>query len=317
MKTYNDNLGSPNTENIPNDEIDIKEILGVFWKSKFIIILITSLFAISSVYYALSLPNYYKSEALLKLSDTKNSTASTLASSYGDLASMAGISLPTEGSNQAEYAIKIMQSRYFLKHLLDSHDLLPALMAPKYFDISSNELIFDSEIYNHKTKEWIREKPKYGEIRPTHLEVYEVAYQAFNVSKDKNSGFISISFEHLSPVFAKYFLDIVILELNKVVRTKDINESSKSLTFLREQLNKTQEKDIKNSISKLIETQLNVHMLASVREEYLVNEIEKPFIPEFKSSPSRSIICISITFIGGILSLVIVLVRHFIFNKNR
>ena len=44
---------------------------------------------------------------------------------------------------------------------------------------------------------------------------------------------------------------------------------------------------------------------------YLVNEIEKPFIPEFKSSPSRAIICITITLIGGVFSLIFALIRHF------
>lgn len=311
MSKYEDKLGSPIKDNIPSDEIDIKEIVSIFWSTKFTIILITLIFAASSVFYATSLPNFYKSEALLKLSDNQNSGSSSLASSYGDLASRAGISIPNEGNNQAEFAMKVMKSRSFLKHLLDSHDILPSLMAPKYYDASSKKLILDSEIYNKDKGGWMREKPKYGDIIPSHLEVYETAFQAFSVSKDRDSGFISIEFEHLSPVFAKKFLELVILELNNVVRLKDMNESMSSLDFLREQFSKTQEKDIRFSISKLIESQLNTHMLASVRKEYLVNEIEKPFIPEFKSSPSRAIICITITLIGGIFSLIFVLIKHF------
>ena len=63
-----------------DDEIDLKELFGVLWKAKILIIMITSFFALSSVLYSLSLPDYYKSEAVLSVAGGSN-----LAALYLDL----------------------------------------------------------------------------------------------------------------------------------------------------------------------------------------------------------------------------------------
>ena len=72
-----------------DDEIDLKELFSVLWKAKILIIVITSFFALSSVLYALSLTNFYKSEAILNVADQSN--ARSALSGMGGLASMAGI----------------------------------------------------------------------------------------------------------------------------------------------------------------------------------------------------------------------------------
>ena len=48
-----------------DDEIDLQELFGVLWAGKIFIVVITALFAIGSVVYALSIPNQYKATALL------------------------------------------------------------------------------------------------------------------------------------------------------------------------------------------------------------------------------------------------------------
>ena len=48
--------------------IDIRLILKELWNKKLFISIITSIFSIIAVIYSLSLPDVYKSEALLKIS---------------------------------------------------------------------------------------------------------------------------------------------------------------------------------------------------------------------------------------------------------
>ena len=48
-----------------DDEIDVRELFGLLWSGKIKIIVITSMFALISVFYALSVPNQYKATALL------------------------------------------------------------------------------------------------------------------------------------------------------------------------------------------------------------------------------------------------------------
>ena len=46
------------------EEIDLKEIISALWAGSRTILTITTLFAVMSVLYALSLPNQYKATAL-------------------------------------------------------------------------------------------------------------------------------------------------------------------------------------------------------------------------------------------------------------
>ncbi len=109
---------------------------------------------------------------------------------------------------------------------------------------------------------------------------------------------------------------MIVKELNKIKREKDLEEAEKALTFLEEQLKKTQNIETVNSISQLIESQLKIKMLANVREDYLVTVIDEPFIPETKFSPRRSLITIIGFLIGFVLSLVYVTVKKYVFFQE-
>ena len=52
-------------------------------------------------------------------------------------------------------------------------------------------------------------------------------------------------------------------------------------------------------------------MLAEVRPEYVFKTIDPAVVPEEKSKPSRALICVLGTLLGGMLGVVIVLIRHF------
>jgi uncharacterized protein involved in exopolysaccharide biosynthesis len=49
----------------PEDEIDLRELFGILWAEKWLMIGVTALFAIGSVIYALLLTDIYRAEAVL------------------------------------------------------------------------------------------------------------------------------------------------------------------------------------------------------------------------------------------------------------
>jgi len=57
-------------------------------------------------------------------------------------------------------------------------------------------------------------------------------------------------------------------------------------------------------------------MLAKVRPEYALTTLDPPLIPEMKSKPKRALICILGTLLGGMLSVLIILVRKYGFSKD-
>ena len=65
------------------------------------------------------------------------------------------------------------------------------------------------------------------------------------------------------------------------------------------------------AISNLMEEQLKTQMLSNLKEDYKVEYIDPPFIPEVLSAPNRIFIIIIAFIIGFISSLVYILYPNF------
>ena len=80
--------------NSSDDEIDLGELWNVIWAGKWIIVGVTFIFALASVFLALNLPNIYRSEVLLSpAEDNSGGGLAGLAGQFGGLASLAGVNL--------------------------------------------------------------------------------------------------------------------------------------------------------------------------------------------------------------------------------
>jgi hypothetical protein len=164
-------------------------------------------------------------------------------------------------------------------------------------------------MYDGQTNKWVIPIPSY-------LQGYRALHWDLNVVRSENSGFIHLSYEHVSPTYSRYLVNLIIEEVNKIVRLQDLTETNNSLKYLYQQLRDTKESEIKLSINQIIESQLRKKMLANIRENYAIQPIDPPFTPDLKSSPVRSYIVVASTIIGFIVSLVILLTMHFGFNKR-
>jgi len=287
------------------DEYNLLDLFQTLWKKKVFIIVSSSVIALSSIFYALLLPNYYNSEAVLVV---RSSTDSAPVSQFG-ITPLIGLNLTNSLSSESAKIIEIVKSREFVKHLIKFENILPSLSAAESYDSRLKKLNFDSKVYNAINSEWLGSKP-------TYIEAHSIYSSMLEINQDKLTGIISISMEHLSPIFAKEFLQLVIQEANNLNRESDIGESSKALSFLETELSQTSILDIRKSINQLIKSQLETRMLASIHEEYTLITLEPPYIPEQKNRPSRSFIVIFSTLLGTFLVLVVVIVREYLFKKN-
>lgn len=293
-------------------EIDLRELVINLWKGKFIILVVTVLFGVASIIYALSLPNIYKADTLLAPAETSSSGGlSKIAGQLGGLATLAGVSLGGSESSQTDLAIQVLTSRKFINNFISSHGLLVPLMAVKGWDMEKNTLILDNEVYDSESSTWIRQPDGMRGPIPTAQEAYEIFIKdIIKVSENKDSGLYTISISHNSPFIAQQWLLWLIDDLNNVMRERTITETSKNLEYLNLQLEKTSVADMQSTFYKLIEEQTKSLMLAEVQEEFVFKMIDPPVIPEVKAEPKRALICILGTLLGGIFGVVIVLAKY-------
>ncbi|MFH4691392.1 Wzz/FepE/Etk N-terminal domain-containing protein [Vibrio alginolyticus] len=299
------------------DEIDLRELVKALWKGKWIIIVVTFVFAMGSVVYALSLPNIYKADALLAPAESSNSGGlSKMAGQLGGLAAIAGVNLGGGEASQTDLAIQVMKSRQFIDAFINKHDLLVSLMAVKGWNFETNKLILDEELYDPSSGRWLREANGMRSSKPTAQEAFEVFIKTFSIQKDTEAELYTVTVKNYSPYIARQWVNWLIEDINRVMRERTIAETSKNLEYLNTQLQKTSVTDMQSTFYKLIEEQTKSLMLAEVQDEFIFKIIDPAVVPEVKYGPKRALICMFGALLGGVLSVAFVIVR-FAVNRGK
>ncbi|PYF79869.1 putative tyrosine kinase-like protein [Marinomonas alcarazii] len=300
-----------------DDEIDLKELFLALWKGKWIIIFVTAIFAVGGVLYALSQPNTYKAEAVLaSANDSKSGGLAAMASQFGGLASLAGISLGGGGTDSKAMALATLQSRQFLNSFIHKYDILVPLMAGEKWSEPTDTLQLDPEIYDAQSKTWVREVEPGKSPEPSDWEAYKEFKKLIAVSESKDNGLVTLSITHLSPTIAKQWVDWLVIDINAWVKKESLDETKRNISYLEEQIERTSISDMQSVFYQLIEEQTKNLMLAQVQEEFAFKIIDPAVVPEEKAGPKRALICILAVLLGGMLGAAIVLIRYAFAKKD-
>ena len=300
-----------------DDEIDLRELFNVLLEGKWIIVYVTAFISIIGVIYSLLLPNLYESKAILVPVNSSSGISGALGS-YSGLAGLAGISLPSGGDegNSAKAIEKINSLSFFKNNILPNIHL-PDLMAVKSWNSKKNTLAFDDSIYDTKSNTWIRDYSYPQQQIPSAQESFEVfKIKHLSLSEDKISGFITLSIKHQSPFVAKQWVELVVNEVNAFYRQKDKLESEKAVSYLNQQISMTGLSEIKEVLAQLLQEETKKLTLIEANQYYVFDYIDPPASMEKKSEPKRALICIFSALLGGMLSLVIVLIRHYAIKQK-
>jgi uncharacterized protein involved in exopolysaccharide biosynthesis len=298
------------------DEIDLKELFLTLWRGKWTIIFTTIVFAVGGVLYALSQPNTYKAEAILaSAKDGKSGGLSSMASQFGGLASLAGISIGGSGTDSKAIALATLQSRQFINAFIHKYDLLVPLMAATNWNESNDRLELNPETYDVQSQMWVREVRVGKSAEPSDWEAYKKFKSLLIVSESKDNGLVTLSITHLSPTIAKQWVDWLVIDLNAWVKKESLDEARRNINYLEEQIERTSISDMQSVFYQLIEEQTKNLMLAQVQEEFAFKAIDSAVVPEEKAGPKRALICVLAVLLGGMLGMGLVLIR-FAFTKK-
>jgi hypothetical protein len=300
-----------------DDEIDLRELFYVLLEGKWIIVSLTAFVSIIGVIYSLSLPNIYQSNTML-VSVNSSSGISGALGSYNGLAGLAGISLPSGGDegNSAKAIQKISSLSFFENSILPNIHL-PDLMAVKSWNSKTNTLAFDDSIYDTNSNTWIRDFSYPQQQIPSAQESFAVFQtEHLSLSEDKKSGFITLSIKHRSPFVAKQWIELVVNEVNAFYRQKDKSESEKAVSYLNQQISMTSLSEIKQVIAQLLQEETKKLTLIEANQYYVFDYIDPPAVMEKKSEPKRALICILSALLGGMLSIVLVFIRHYAIKQK-
>ena len=295
-----------------DDEIDLRELFGVLWAGSRKIIAITAVFAFVSVIYALSLSDQYKATVLLAPAQSDSSDLSGALGQLGGLASLAGVDIGGGDSSEAQMAQEIMKSWSFIDVFIAENNISVEVYAAEGWSRGSNELQIDDDIYDAETKTWLVENDNTGEVGPPSSWVlFEAFSERLVVSENKKSGLVSVSIEYYSPQIAKQWLDMYVAAINAHMQQRQMEKVTNNINYLQAQIENTSIAEMREVFYTIIAEQTKNKMLSSASPEYAFVAVSPSMVPEEKSQPERAFICILGTLLGGILSVLLVLVMHY------
>lgn len=265
-------------------------IIKIYTINKSFLLSASILVAIFSMAYALSLPNIYTAEAVLHPSkQAERGSASSLGGSgLADLVGLGG----TSSSDRTSKSLKILESKDFFTAYYEDFYYLSRLAAVKNFDPALGQLIFDESKVDFENAKWIDGQ------KPTFESAHKNFLGLLSIDHDRLDGFITITLDHESPNFAKEWLDIIIIDLNDLVKSIETIEASNRSEYLTKQIATSDAQQLNTIFSSMLIEAYETLMLSEISDQFALTYIDKPRIPQIKSKPSRGFVSMFLFIVG-------------------
>lgn len=200
----------------------------------------------------------------------------------GGLASLAGIG----GSDSAKYeSMELLDSHILAMRFIEAHQLLPVLFAKKW----------DAEARRWKTK---------AEDEPTLWDGDKSFHDIVKISEDRRTGIVRLSVTWKDRQLAADWANGIVDSANEYLRQAALDRSNKNLSFLNQQIERTNVLEVRQAVFKLIESEMKKMMLAQTTREYAFRVID-PAVPPKKRIWPKTLLMIAF---GGIFGIIVVLV---------
>jgi uncharacterized protein involved in exopolysaccharide biosynthesis len=275
-----------------DDEIDLIELFQIFWAEKLLIVIITAICSALGVTYALLATSWYKSE--VTLAPTVADPMSGITAQLGGLASLAGIGgIGGSAGDRSVEAIATLQSRELAREFIRDHGLVQKIFHKQWDD---------------KAGRWKAEDPKDWPDERDAVKFFRE--DMLSVSQDRKTQLITLSFTWTDPEEAATWASELVARVNSQMGKRAEVESEDNLRYLNEELSRTKVVTLQQSVSRLIEVEMQKLMMARNSDDYAVRTIDAAQVPKRRERPKRALIAVASTLAGGMLALLWVGGRH-------
>jgi uncharacterized protein involved in exopolysaccharide biosynthesis len=258
------------------DEVNVVVLLEVIWRYKYFIALVSGICILLAVYLALTALSIYHAETVLTEAPNGNmGESSSLASRFGGLASLAGVSLGSAGDTSRQ-AQAVLHSRHLAEEFVRRYSL-------------ADKLLHNSKQQNL----WFA----VDKFRDTVISILEV----------KEKGTTTVSVDWRDPEEAAKWANDYVALANELIRTRALDDSARNIKYLNEQISKTDVVEVRRVIYSLVESETKANMLANTRKEYAFTVVDPAVTPESRIWPRRTLMVISGAVLGVILGAFIAL----------
>jgi LPS O-antigen subunit length determinant protein (WzzB/FepE family) len=262
-----------------DDEIDLWQLWETVWSGRWLIIAITSLFAVGGVTYALVAQEWWRAEVVLAPADKKGGMSGALSQLSG-LASLAGVSVGGGGGNEP---LAVLKSKDFARQFITEMNLMPVLLKDQKTE--------DGKAPDIRDALWILETVR-------------------TVSDDKKTGLVTLSVRWKDADTAALWANELARRVNARLRAEALAEAERNVAYLQKEIAATSVVSLQQSMGRVLEGEMQKLMLARGNEEFAFKVIDKATPPKLRDAPKRALIAIVATLAGGFLGMLAVFLRQ-------
>jgi uncharacterized protein involved in exopolysaccharide biosynthesis len=276
---------------IQNDESVFSRGVGLLLRHYRLYLLLAFSGGVAGIAVSYLFTPVFRADAILVPSDeVLGLNQNSIAGGLGGLASLVG--LGGVGNKESE-ALAILKSRALTSAYIEANDLLPVLFYDRW----------DSDAHKWKSD-------KKGQV-PTLEDGYTVFDKGIRlVVENRKTGLVTVFVTWRDPKLAKQWVDGLVNSANELLRRQAIERSTANLEYLQKVLDKTSVVTMRDTISKLVETELKKQMLASGNKDYAFRFVDPAVIPEHKYAPKRSIFAVFGAAFGSLICFLTVAFRN-------
>jgi len=269
------------------DEITFEEVISRIWTRKTLVLVVALGAAAIASAIALVIPKTYIASTVVSpvASNSNNGLGgglSSVASQFGGLASLAGISVP--GDSRKYESLAILQSEALTEKYIADRNLLPILYA----------------------KEWDAAKGAWTTSDPLKMPTLWKANRDFKgiraVSNDSRTQLTTVSIKWKDPKLAATWANDLVKLTNEYLRNQAISEAENNIAYLNAQAAKTDVVAVKQGIYSMIQVEINKAMTAKGTADFALKVLDPAVPPEKPSSPKLSIWLFGGLFGGGLIA---------------
>ena len=244
---------------LADDDLNLARLFRAIRCHRWWVIGLTMLGTLASIAYALNAQPVYRAESVLYPRESRVAGGlSQQLSQLGGFADMAGINV---GSGNKQEPLGVLRSKSFASRFITQHQLAQVI-AP---ESPTDDVRKATEIFGR-----------------TMLSVFE----------DKRTGLVTVGVKWRDPKVAADWVNAIVRQLNDEMRAREVKESENNIRYLRDQLSNTNTVSLQESISRLLEAEMQKDMLARGTTEYSFRVVDAAEPPVRQVWPKRTLIVV-------------------------
>lgn len=265
---------------VREDDFTLIALWRLMGRYRILISTTTAVCGVTAAIYAFTATPIYRAEVVV--TDTPDEgmgrSAASLASQFSGLAGLAGVTLPG-GDAASREAQAVLRSRHLAEEFIKRNGLTSALM--------------------------------FGSTKPRTLwravEFFRKRVVSFH--DDKRILTTTVAMDWKDPDISAQWANGYVALANELIRTHAIDDATRNIAFLNDQISRTNVLEVQQVMYRLIENETKTLMLAKGRVDYAFTPVDPAVVPELRASPQRTLIVLGSLVLGLVMGCITAFLR--------